>query len=125
MPNIDDLESHPPRTISSLAQAPKEEGTKATSKNMLAQEEDYSFYSPKLDLVEMEVPTMVLTTARKERIIKGIKKEMDPEVLQMDRTDTGSTTSKPGAKLPSPNPKEFYWNGKRAKLRPYIQKLYD
>ena len=35
------------------------------------------------------------------------------------------TTNKPGAKLPSLHPKEFYWNGERPKLRPYIQRWYD
>ena len=36
-----------------------------------------------------------------------------------------NTPKKQGAKLPYLHPRQFSWNGERAKLRPYIQKWYD
>ena len=35
------------------------------------------------------------------------------------------TSCKPGAKLPTLHPKQFYWDGERARLRLYIQRWYD
>ena len=40
-------------------------------------------------------------------------------------TPSGLRPNKPGAKLPSLHPRQFYWNGERAKLRPLIQRWYD
>ena len=43
VPNLEDLESHPPGTIASLAQTPKAGRTKAASKKKTAQGKDYLF----------------------------------------------------------------------------------
>ena len=40
-------------------------------------------------------------------------------------TPSGHRPNKPGAKLPSLHPRQFYWNGERAKLRPLIQRWFD
>ena len=40
-------------------------------------------------------------------------------------TPSEKSSKKPRAKLPSLHPKQFYWNGERAKLRPFIQRWYD
>ena len=40
-------------------------------------------------------------------------------------TPAEKNTKKPGAKLPSLHPRQLYWNGERAKLRPFIQRWYD
>ena len=38
---------------------------------------------------------------------------------------TKTSSKKPGAKLPSLHPRQLYWSGERAKLRPFIQRWYD
>ena len=41
------------------------------------------------------------------------------------QSNTEMTSCKSGAKLPTLHPKQFYWDGERARLRLYIQRWYD
>ena len=41
------------------------------------------------------------------------------------RSSVERTSYKPGAKLPTLYPKQFYWDGEKARLRIYIQRWYD
>ena len=54
----------------------------------------------------------------------GDVSNVDGFSLTVDNTSESShtefTAKKSGAKLPSLHLREFYWNGERAKLRPYI-----
>ena len=38
------------------------------------------------------------------------------------QSNTEMTSGKPGAKLPTLHPKQFYWDGEKAGLRIYIQR---
>ena len=48
------------------------------------------------------------------------KTESEPQ-----QTFAENSSKQPSTKLPPLHPRQCYWNGERAKLRPYIQRWYD
>ena len=82
--------------------------------------------------MEMEILQMtriqMMTMMAKTVMMMTLQMLMDTGCLEAALANNPiikMTSCKPGAKLPTLHPKQFYWDGERARLRLYIQRWYD